>query len=264
MGRPLSAWEIARAQGQLWTPAAERGAISGWFDFSEPSSISWATGISQIRSRDDAAVLMEQGGGSAQPGFGEINGRRAASFGASNKLLLQFTSANSVMSNSFVVGLVASITSASGANSRIITWMQSASDYDSSTSVALLYRLSANTWATYQNNGARATTSGCTDGVPHVFVVESDGTTCRHYRNGVAGGSGNWGTISLGSGGRWAMGCYTSGGGATDLRGQVGEIVAIRGWRAGLADRLAGYLAHRWRRPLEGGPYALRPPLIGG
>lgn len=263
MPRALSAFNEALYQGSLWTPAIEWGNLASWFDFSDPATITYATGISQVRSKHYAGTYMEQGTTTRQPAFGEINGRRAASFGATDHVLYQFTAANTTMSNAFVVGIVASITSASGANSRILSLATTGNDFDKAAAMAMIYRSSANTWDTYQNGGLRASTSGCTDGVPHVFVVSSDGTTCRHYRNGVAGGLGNWGTISLGASSRWQIGDFDGAGAGTDLRGLIGEIVAIRGWRPGLAEALSGYLSHGWRRPLDGGPYTGRVPLVG-
>lgn len=268
MPRGVSRYDEARVQRRLWTPDAWRGDMSCWFDMSDPQLLTLATGISQAKSRHNTGVMIEQGTGANQPtvNMTGINGRRCVSFGASNQVLLQFTTANATMSNAFLFGIVASATSASGANTRILTWAPSGNDYDNASSVALLYRVSANNWETYQNGAIRATTGSCTDGTPHVFVVESDGTTCRHYRNGTAGGSGNWGTISLGSSGRWLIGGYSSGGSSTDYRGLWGEGVVVRNYQGPRGRQLLeGYLAHRWglSESLAGThPYRNAPPLI--
>lgn len=267
MPRGISRYDEARLQRRLWTPAAVRGDLSCWWDFSERGALTHATGISAIKSRHKSDVTMEEGTGSKQPVFtvGGINGRDCANFSGTNNALGQFFTANSVMANSFTAVVVFSVLATSGANSRVLSYITSGNDYDSANAVALMNRYAANSIETYQNSGQRATTTTATDGEVQVFTVESDGTTCRHYRNGTAGGSGSWGTISLGSSGRWLIGKYNSGASETNHKGLWGEGVVVRLYAPWVRQKLEGYLAHRWglAEKLAGThPYRNAPPLI--
>lgn len=265
MGIPLSGRQLAQRQRQMWTPRLEMGDVAAWFDFSDPATTTWATGISQMRGQV-GIPYQEQGNTSNQPGFGQINGRRCASFNGSNHFMMMFTAGNTTtMSNSFVVGGIFSV-NAAGTDARPFTWIREAggNDYDNSGSITLLYRSAANTWSTYQNGASRASSSGCTDGEVFVWVMWSDGTNFYHLRNGVQTASGTWGTISL-STGRFHFGIYATAPSVTDYRGLMGEMVAFRGGSLARAQKLGGYLAARWNH--QGrmlGPYALSPPLIGG
>ena len=267
MPRGLDPGDEARLQGRLWTPAAESGDLSGWFDASARESLSFATGISQMRSRHSSAVVLEQGGGANQPAFAPagINGRPAADFVGANHLMLQFTTANGLMANAFTAVLAFNVRATSGGNTRILTWLPTAGDdFNSASAIALVTRNAANSIQTFQNNAARATTTAA-DGELQIFAVDSDGTTCRHFRNGVAGGSGAWGGISLGAG-RWGVGCFSSAGSSTDYRGLWGEAVIVRRHSPALRQRVEGYLAWKWGlqdRLAASHPHRNSPPLTG-
>lgn len=267
MPRGVSRYDEAQLQGRLWTPEEVRGDLSCWWDFSERGSLTHATGISAIKSRHKSDVTMEEGTGSKQPAFSAtgINGRACANFSGTNNTLGQFTTANSVMSNSFTAVVVSSVLATSGANTRVLGYCTSGNDYDSPTALAVLYRSAANTLSTFQNGSARAS-SAAADGVVSVVVVESDGTTCRHFINGTAGGSGAWGTITLGSSGRWLIGKFSVGASETDHKGLWGEGVVVRLYAPHLRQRLEGYLAHRWGLASSlaaSHPFRNSPPLIG-
>lgn len=266
MPRGISRYDEALVQGRLWTPAAVRGDLACWWDFSERGALTHATGISAIKSRHKSDVTMEEGTGSKQPVFSAagFNGRACANFSGTNNTLGQVTTANSVMANSFTAAVAFSVLATSGADTRVLAYITTGNDYDNSASAALLYRSAANTLTTYQNGAVRASTTA-TDGEAQVFAIDSDGTTCRHFRNGTAGGSGAWGTISLGSSTRFLIGRFNIGASETNHKGLWGEGVVVRLYAPWVRQKLEGYLAHRWglAEKLAGThPYRNAPPLI--
>ncbi len=268
MPRGVSAYDEARVQSRLWTPAAVRGDLACWWDFSERGTLTHATGISAIKSRHKSDVTMEEGTGSKQPVFSPLgfNGRTCANFSGTNNTLGQVTTANSVMANSFTAVIAFSVLSTSGGDTRVLSFCTSGNDYDSSAAAAMLYRSAANTLTTYQNGAVRCSTTA-TDGVAQVFAVDSDGTTCRHWRNGTAGGSGAWGTISLGSSTRFLIGKFNVGASETNHKGLWAEGFVVRLYAPHLRQRMEGYLAHRWGLASSlaaSHPYRNAPPLLGG
>lgn len=270
MPRGVSAYDEARLQRRLWTPAPLVGDGSSWFDTGNPQRRTLASGTyANLADAWGLPPYMQNANTSTAPAYSVtgINGRPSANFDkVTNGLMLEFFTATAVMANSFIVAFAGAI-NAVGSNARLISYIRAAggNDFDNSGSIALLYRSATNTLSTFQNGGSRASTT-IVDGANMIFTVESDGTTCRHYLNGTAGGSGAWGTISLGTG-QWGVGTSNSGPGATGYQGLWGEMVAVRLYAPHLRQRLEGYLAHKWglQASLAGThPYRNSPPLIGG
>lgn len=267
MGVAPASPSFAQRQRRMWTPRLEIGDVATWWNFSDPAALTYgATGFSQLRSQVGIPYL-EQGNSGIQPIRSQINGRPCVDFVGANYLMMMYSAGNvCTMTSAFCIGLVCSIRAA-GTNARPVTFIRDptgGNDYDNSASIALIQRNAANSWQTYQNNGARATSTGITDGEVQVFVIWSDGTNVYHICNGVQTASGTWGTIALGQG-RFHIGVYSSGGALTDYRGLYGEMVAMRGGSLARAHRLGGYLAHGWNHQARmRGPYASSPPLIGG
>lgn len=271
MPRGLTPYRQALIQRQLWTPALRAADRAGWWDFSNLPRLSFgAGGITRIDDSFGGAGFLQEGQTSGMPDVSDINGVRAADFNSTNNRLFQWNSGSdsntTSVASAFLVALVFSYT-ASGSNPRLFTFMTSTGgdDWNSANSCAVLHWSSGTSLITYQNNAARATTS-VPPGEPHVFVVDSDGTTCRHYLNGTAGGSGAWGTISLGTV-RCGIGVYNNAT-FTDLRAKLGVALVLKGAQSTLTrQRIEGGFA--WRFGLQAKlpaahPYRNRPPIIGG
>lgn len=266
MPRGVSRYDAAELQSRLWTPAVMTADGASWLDSGHPQRRTLSSGtITQIDDVWRRSSYVGQGNTSLAPAVSAINGRRAANFDKTNGVMLEYYTATAVMGNSFTMAICCAI-NAAGTNARPITFIRAAggNDYDNTASVALIQRYAANSVETYHNNARRCSTT-IVDGATMVFVVESDGTNVRHFLNGAAGGSGTWGTLALGTG-QFGIGCYSSGGAATNYQGLWGEMVAVRVCATHVRQRLEGYLAHRWglAEKLAGThPYRNAPPLIG-
>lgn len=266
--RGLNPYASGRIQSRLWTPKLLQAEGAAWFDAGDLSTCDFNAGTySNIADRWGRAPYMQNGSATTAPSFvsNGIGGKPTARFDKANGLLMEYYSATVVMSNAFIVAIVGSI-NAVGSNARLLAYIRAAggNDFDNSGSMALLYRSAANTLTTYQNGGSRASTT-IVDGRVMLFVVTSDGTTCRHYLNGAAGGSGAWGTISLGTG-QFGVGVSNSGAGTTGYQGDYATMVAVRGYSPRLHRLIEGAAA--WERGLQGRltaghPFRNRPPLIG-
>lgn len=267
MARLWTPYEEAQQQGRLWTPRLLSGIGAAWFDMSDLTRITVNSGtVSNVADAWGGAPYMQNASATTAPSFTRArrNGRYGAVFDKATCLLIEFYSATATMANAFTVVWVGSVNNA-GSNPRALMWVRSAggNDFDNSGSMALLYRSGANTLSTYQNGALRAS-STVTDGTVNIITIESDGTTCRHYVNGVAGGSGAWGTISL-AGGQFGIGTSNSGAGSTGYQGDWDEMIAVRAQGTPLRQRMEGAAAWKWglQQKLRQHPYRDQPPLLG-
>lgn len=74
--RNANAYEEARFQGVLWTPAVLRGSLSLWLDSADLSTISIATGVSQWIDKSGIGRNATQANPASQPTLGtfQLNG----------------------------------------------------------------------------------------------------------------------------------------------------------------------------------------------
>ena len=265
MARVWTPYEEAEQQGRLWTPIECVENHAAWFDTSDPSRCTFASGT--YSAIDDVFLRgpdMQQGSASLAPAISSINGRLAANFDKTNGVMLEYYAATATMANSFTM-VIACAVNAVGTNARPITFIRSAggNDYDNTASIVLMSRSATNTIETYFNNAQRCTTT-IVDGALMIFAVSSDGTNVYHHLNGRPGGSGLVPSINL-STGQFGVGCYSSAPSVTNYQGLWGEMVAVRAYSEDLRQRLEGALAWKWG--LEGKftdhPYMNAPPLLG-
>lgn len=268
MPRLWTLYEEAAQQNKLWTPAMvpEANRVA-WFDASAAEFSTYASGTySQITDRWRGTADMVQGTTSLAPAISNIRGRRAANFDKTNGVMLEYFAATAAMANTFII-CVACAVNAVGINARPITFIRAAggNDYDNTASMALMSRNASNTIQTYYNGAQRCTTT-IVDGDLMVFTVECDGTTVRHYLNGVAGGSGSVPSINLGNG-QFGVGCYSSAPSTTNYQGLWGEMVAVKNvsgavWR----HKIEGAAAWKWnlQHKLKAHPHLYAPPLLHG
>jgi hypothetical protein len=86
MPRGVSPVDEARLQGRLWSPALLRTAL--WLDAADLSTISTATGVSQLRDKSGNGRNFTQGTGGTQPTLtpNGLNGRNVLSCNGSQWL----------------------------------------------------------------------------------------------------------------------------------------------------------------------------------
>lgn len=269
MPRGVSRLDEARLQGRLWTPELLRGDGAAWFDFSDRATLTIPSGVSQINDRFGFGSYMEQGTAGDRPNWlvSGINGQPAVDFVASSRRMVVFASAKVQMANAFLLGVVYRMGSASATNTRVVMFSNSIdADWNNTRGAALIRRSAANQIDTFQNSAARVTIT-VPDDVPHVHVIASDGTNLAHFLNGAQAGTGTWSSPNFGgTDTRFGVNCESGAALPTEMRGQIGEIIAIRGDRSA-RDRqaLEGYLSWKWGIPLAAShPHRNAPPLIGG
>jgi hypothetical protein len=85
MPRGINAYDEARLQGRLWTPALERPAL--WLDAADLSTISVVTGVSEWRDKSGNARNVSQATTTSQPSITTFNGLNALNFDGTNDFL---------------------------------------------------------------------------------------------------------------------------------------------------------------------------------
>ncbi len=263
MPRAILRRDEAAMQGAAWTPALLQSDLAAWFDFSDPASLSWGPGISQVRSRNQRGATLDQVEPVRQPALARLNGRAAMRCAAGH---LMASASAAALSNAFLVVSAGRIDGQVGSNPRFLSLAGAGStaDWNNPGSIALMFRNGANSIQTFQNSGARATTA-VPDGQPFVFSVASTGATVEHFVNGAPGGSGSLSSPAIGAV-RWLASAESVPPGLhSQIVGAMGEVVAIFGAQpAPVRHALEGYLAWRWGIPLRGDHrFANRPPVRG-
>src|SRR4051812_47429097 len=69
MPRGINAYDEARLQGRLWTPQAIQPALGCWLDAGDPSTITYAAGVSSWRDKSNRTRHATQATAGNQPTY---------------------------------------------------------------------------------------------------------------------------------------------------------------------------------------------------
>ena len=257
MPRGTDRYDEARLQGRLWTPDVLRGsgALEFWVDASDLSTISTATGVSQLRDKSGKGRHWAQATGASQPTLGSINGRPALAHTTSHWMASTWT-----LSEPLSLFVVYQQTSAAS-----VTNMLKGSDTAGYTAGFIFQpRTTApSACAGYFISSSQVVGTLNAAGSNYLQFVGANGASGVYSQNGAtrATMAGSPGTGSI------AAGLSTNSIGGNVWSGIVGEIIVTAGivsvpnqqklegssaWKWGLIDNLPA--SH---------PYKNRPPLIG-
>jgi hypothetical protein len=259
MPRGLSDYDSAVIQGRLWTPEVLRPA--GWWDAADISTMSFATGVSELRDKSGNGRHATQSTPANQPTLVSVsqNGRSALSFDGSNDTLS--LNAAAVTASMALAAAVRPAVTGGGTAYRGITATDTSSGSGSS--------LNANNgtsgpnsdrWGTWEtsNNSANSQLQA---NVSYILIM--DGLDSGSFwRDGASDGSyaATQGQPSLSH-----IGGAPGGVPQQQFNGLIFEVFWIP-VALSYVQRVAleGYLSWKWAIPLAAShPYANRPPLIG-
>jgi hypothetical protein len=259
MPRGINIVDEARIQRRLWTP--EILGLALWFDASDISTISVATGVSEWRDKSRNARHVSQATGANQPAYtvGGLNGLNVLTFDGTNDFM-----SNTAYSFPTVYSIYAVGRSSATSYSRLL-------NVGGSTDLrGFLGTGSSNSnYATFFGNGTNwndilSNTPNQSIASTSILGVVKDNAVAgaTPYVNGIAQNTKN-GTTTTGTG-------FIFGKAATPEQywnGIIAEVIIQSSLSTNL-QRLAieGYLAHKWglQRNLPAShPFANRPPLIG-
>jgi hypothetical protein len=284
------AYREAIDQRRPWTPALLRPAL--WLDAADLSTISTATGVSQLRDKGPNARNFTQGTGGTQPTLtpNGLNGRNVLSFNGSQWLTSVDTAAtwnflhNTNGSSVFAVWKAGNISDPNApyglmGNSAIAT---------ANTGYALFFDDRA---ASSRNEKIITQIVQGVGGVPVVQSVSADQahppnvpTILSHIADPNNGAAANRSLIRVNRGAviqnnvetaapsasnaSFAVQIGAAGNNSSPLVGYIAEIVVLASVAStAVRQQIEGHLAWKWglRNALTAGhPFANRPPLIGG
>lgn len=285
MPRGLNVYNNAALQGRLWTPALERVRVRAWYDASDFSTLSVASGAA-TQWRDKSAYGNHLAPSNTGPAFSPtgLRGGPALTWDG-----LTGTSAKGLTRASSVTGFAAS---------DVITvhGVAQCNSTPSTNAVSIIHfnlaTITADDWAQTTIVGTQLDRQGTNSAIttyidptgdlsitpislntPFVFSQKVTATT---WQNGVNGTLTAASAITLPTGGtvgRIAVGYPVQDGAPSSYRSWTGPIPELIVWAGVIADyqrqRNEGYLAWKWKHlglldMLSGvHPFKNRPPLIG-
>jgi hypothetical protein len=261
--RGVSRYDEARLQGRLWTPALIPANLAFWFDASDRSTMSFATGISQWNDKSPNARHAIQATGANQPTISvrAINDKPAVAFNGSQ----YFHTASFSHPSTFQLTTILQWTSIGSVQAAL-----NGNNSSANRSAEYIEINPANQWGTYTfDSGGTAFdvhgTQGLAAGTPLLYSLDCGTTFTSNYGFGVQsstiGGKATAGSASspLDIGTFWNN--------SASMTGLFAEIIATSAYaNTPLRQRLEGYLAWKWglQTKLRGDhPYVNTPPLIG-
>jgi hypothetical protein len=287
MPRGVSPVDEARLQGRAWTPAVLRPAL--WLDAADLSTISTATGVSQLRDKSGNGRDFTQGTGVTQPTLtpNGLNGRNVLSFNGSQWLtsvsaastwnFLHNTNGSSV----FAVWKAGNIADPNAIYGLMGT--NAATSANIGTYIAFDDRASAP-----RNNGVLTQVSG--GGSASVSAASADNlmpantpVILSHLIDPNNGTPANRSFVRVNktlsqvntqliapsaSNASFALQIGALGNNIVPLVGYIAEIVVLASVASTtVRQQIEGHLAWKWglrNALIAGHPFANRPPLIGG
>lgn len=287
MPRGVSPPDEARLQGRLWTPGLISTAL--WLDAADLSTISTATGVSELRDKSGNGRNVTQGTGGTQPTLtqGGLNGRNVLSFNGSQWLtspaaastwnFLHNTNGSSVFAvwktgntsdPNAILGLM-------GNNARSSANIGFNFAYDDRTALSFNDRasLQVTRGASGQTAVAQSPDNAHPANVPVIFSHISDpnnGTAANRSFiriNKTLFQTNTATNAPVASNASFALQIGACGNNASPHTGYIAEIVVLASIASDKVQQaIEGYLAWKWglRYALTAGhPFANRPPLIG-
>jgi hypothetical protein len=267
MPRGTDRYDEARLQGRLWTPQLERPNLGIWYDAADLSTVSIATGVSELRDKSGNARHATQAAGVTQPEY-ETNGS------VFRHSVLNFTQIGSGQA------LEVPNLSATGWSSleSLYVW---ANYFDPGGGAATQFGAPLGRWSTDAVNGdlepyvdgtiyhgfgstARKTVGNPTPSLtlPRISGMRSAANDWRYFLDGTLFFATATNTVGLPTAPR--LGFSTTAG----CTCRIGELLLFNSSLTDLRrQRAEGYLAWKWGlvANLPGShPYKNRPPLIGG
>jgi hypothetical protein len=289
MPRGTSPLDEARLQGRLWSPALLRTAL--WLDAADLSTISTATGVSQLRDKSGNARNFSQGTGGTQPTLtpNGLNGRNVLSCNGSQWLTSVSAAAtwnflhNSNGSSVFAVWKAGN----SGDPNAIYGLMGSNAAGSVNTGFYLLYddRVSSSRNDVALSQVSRGVVGQAALNNPTASGVHPGGTPVliSHIGDPNNGTAANRSFLRVNrsltqanvdvnapvaTDASFALQIGACGNNIAPLVGYIAEIVVLASVASTtVRQQIEGYLAWKWglrSALIAGHPFANRPPLIGG
>ena len=271
MPRGVSRYDEAQLQGRLWTPDLVRPAL--WLDWADVSTISLATGISEVRDKSGNARHFTQSVSASQPAYrlDGINGLGSMSFDGTAKALQRAPEswAFQYPITSFIVFRAAAFTNAYNSLFEFFTsagpttagW----SDLIKSNGKSAIYSTNtAGGQPNYDGTGAFTYLPNRT----YIFTGVYQNNAMIGLQNGKPDGS-NTGTYTL----RTNLGTSPLYIGSSPMFSRytnwmIGEVIITNGAELSVDNRMKvlGHLAWKWGNApdlVTTNPFLNRPPLIG-
>jgi hypothetical protein len=252
MPRGLSEYDSARGQGRLWTPAVLRP--DAWFDASDFSTITVATGVSEWRDKSGNGLNLSPTSTAPTLKIESQNGLNSIAYASTPTVTAAFSKTYTEQSN------IAVFKSAlSGANRRLwsnlngssseITYIPMRTSFTGASEVYLQSEFGSTGRAGYRFK----------PDIWNIFYSSISSTQILTAGNGssVTSYSLTWSGATVT---RFGHPPYDTWGG-----GELGEVL-VYPFAASDAQRqvIEGYMAWKWAIPLAADhPFANRPPLIG-
>jgi hypothetical protein len=259
--------DAARLQRRLWTPLQLRGVgkLGAWFDIKDPSTISYATGISEWRDKGGLGLHATQATAADQPVYqptsGVVNGLPSIYFAGSGNRGLHLPSLSGLWSAIEGFYVWRSINEGSTSQGCVLGdfGVHVQGDHEPFTDGVVYTGFGSSVRKTVGNPGPSLI-------VPRINRIRSATNDWSYSIDGTVIFSTGTNTVSLGAtpiiGGVLAnTGTYYP------LNGYVSEVVLISGTTTLREQQLLeGYLAWNWElhgNILSSHPFKNRPPLIG-
>ena len=289
MPRGVSPVDEARLQGRLWSPALLRTAL--WLDAADLSTISTATGVSQLRDKSGNGRNFTQGTGGTQPTLtpNGLNGRNVLSYNGSQWL----TSVNTAATWNFLHNTNGSSVFAvwkagnSGDPNAIYGLMGSNAAGSVNTGFYLLYddRVSSSRNDVALSQVSRGVVGQAAVNNPTASGVHPGGTPVliSHIGDPGNGTAANRSILRVNrsltqanvdvnapvaTNASFALQIGACGNNIAPLVGYIAEIVVLASVASTtVRQQIEGYLAWKWglrSALIAGHHFANRPPLIGG
>jgi hypothetical protein len=288
MPRGVSPLDEALLQGRLWTPALLRTAL--WLDAADLSTISTATGVSELRDKSGNGRNVTQGTGGTQPTLtpNGLNGRNVLSFNGSQYLTSPAAAStwnflhNTNGSSIFAVWKAGNISDPNtvyglmGNNARSSSFIGQNILYDDRVSVSRNDNLVLQVSRGVSGQTAIAQTTAIGTHPANVPVIIShisdpnNGTAAKRsfvrinktlIQNNVDTNA------PTASNATYALQVGAVGNNSSPLVGYIAEIVVLATIASDkVRQEIEGYLAWKWGLRgalIAGHPFANRPPLIG-
>ena len=265
MPRGTSISDTAFLQRRLWTPDVLRP--DAWFDASDLSTVTVATGVSEWRDKSGKNNHASQAIGTSQPALrqGDLNGHSVLRFDGSDDFLTCSTWSQTITSQSSFA--LFKIAAHSGFYGRVYT--QTSGSSGDTAYVQCLEWVGTAQYGSYiagTNAGDALSKIALSTGVWYLWSSIHDGAAIQNRTTKLTGSS-SASTINI-SLSTLRIGDEINSTSVPAFNGDFAELLIFNNVGSSLRDRqmIEGYLAHKWglsSELLASHPFANRPPLIG-